>query len=67
MTSGEIYDRQAAESQTNRSGNKEAFIVRSAMRDGTRHPYDRLLLDWFASLEVKLTCDATHASKGTKC
>ena len=32
------------------------------MRDRTRHPHDRLALDWFASLKIKLACDAAHGS-----
>jgi hypothetical protein len=30
------------------------------MGDGARHQYNRLALDWFASLEIKLACDAAH-------
>ena len=30
------------------------------MRDRMRHPHNRLALHRFASLEVKLACDAAH-------
>jgi hypothetical protein len=33
------------------------------MRDGTRHAHNRLAFHWFASLEVKLACDAAHSVK----
>ena len=54
MTAGQIDDGKPAKTEAERTVDEVAFIVRSTMRDGTRHPDDRLSLDRFASLEVKL-------------
>ena len=49
--------------RADRPGDEEAFIIGSAMCNGTRHPHNRLALHWFASLEVKLACDAAHIQR----
>src|SRR5437667_12549684 len=63
MATGEVDNGKPPEPQTHRPGDEEAFIIRSAMRNGTCHPDDRFALHWFASLEVKLACDAAHIQR----
>jgi hypothetical protein len=63
MAPGQINDGKAPKPESNGTGKEVTLIVGSTMRDGTRHPYNRLVLDRFAAREVKLTCDAAHVQR----
>src|SRR5579884_352566 len=63
MAAREINDGQPPKSQADWTGNEKTFVVRSAMREGARHPHDCFPFHGFEPAKVKLTCDAAHVPR----
>jgi hypothetical protein len=66
MTPSQIDDGEPPEAEANRAIEEIAVVIGTTVRDGTRHPYNRLALHWFVSLEIKLASYAAHGLKSVK-
>ncbi len=62
MPSAEVDDGQAAEAESERTGEEIPLVVRAAMGDGSRHPDHGLPVDGFVGSEIKLAGNAAHDS-----
>src|SRR5688572_3437507 len=66
MPPGQIDDGEAAEAQPERSRDEIALIIGTAMRNRTRHAFDRLAINRLVAREIKLAGNAAHRVRGRR-